>query len=100
MNIIFTGIVTLDKDLFNSILDGENIKYDKHNKFVNIYAAFDIYYIKNKSVRELNFVALDEEDVPEKFRLPLLNNFVRQLKPRSILNKDSGNSVPVKKQVR
>jgi len=97
MNIIFTGTVTLDKDLFNSILDGENIKYDKNNKFVNIYAAFDIYYINKKSVRELNFVALDEEDIPEKFRLPLLNNFVRQLKPRSVLNKDSGNSETVKK---
>ena len=97
MNIIFTGIVTLDKELCNSLLDGEHIRYDKNNKFVNIYAAFDIYYIKNKSVRELNFVALDEEDIPEKFRLPLLNNFVRQLKPRSILNKDSGNSNPVKK---
>jgi len=97
MNIIFTGIVTLEKELFNSLIDGEHIKYDKNNKFVNIYAAFDIYYINKKSVRELNFVALEEEDIPEKFRLPLLNNFVRQLKPRSILNKDSGNSNPVKK---
>ena len=97
MNIIFTGIVTLDKELFNSVLDGEHISYDKNSKFVNLYAAFDIYYIKNKSVRELNFVAVDEQDVPEKFRLPLLNNFVRQLKPISILNKDSGNSNPVKK---
>jgi len=97
MNIIFTGMVTMDNELFNSVLDGEHIKYDKNNKFVNIYASFDIYYIKNKSVRELNFLALDEEDIPEKFRLPLLNNFVRQMKPRSILNKDSGNSEPVKK---
>ena len=96
MNIIFTGIVTRDDTLFNSVLDGEHIKYDKHRKFVNIYAAFDIYFIKNKSVRELNFVALDEEDVPEKFRLYLLNNFVRNLKAVSILDKDSGNSNPVK----
>lgn len=96
MNIIFTGLITTDKELFNSVLDGEHIKYDKHNKFVNLYAAFDIYFINKKSVRELNFVAMDERDVPEKFRLPLLNNYVKQLKPRSILNKDLGNSDPSK----
>ena len=39
---------------------------------------------------------MNEEDVPEKFRLNLLQNFVRELKPRSILNKDSGNSNPDK----
>lgn len=97
MNFIFCGMVTNNKDLFDSLLDGEHIKYDKNNKFVNLYAAFDIYFLNKKSVRELDFYPMEEEDVPEKFRLKLLENFVRELKPRSILNKDSGNSEPVKK---
>ena len=96
MNFIFCGMNTNNKELFNSLLDGEHIKYDKNNKFVNLYAAFDIYFLNKKSVRELDFYPMNEEDVPEKFRLKLLQNFVRELKPISILNKDSGNSEPVK----
>lgn len=94
MNILFTGVVTRNKELFDSLLDGEHIQYDKKQRFVNLYAAFDIYYIKGKSVRELDFVAMNESSVPEKFRLPLLNNFVRMLEPISVLDKDSGNSDP------
>ena len=96
MNIIFTGMMTQNKDLYNSILDGEHIKYDKNNKFVNLYAAFDIYYIDGKSVRELNFVPMQEDDVPEEFRLIRLQNYIKELKAKSILDKDSGNSNPTK----
>jgi hypothetical protein len=96
MNFIFTGMITQNKELFESILDGEHIKYDKHNKFVNLYAAFDIYYIDGKSVRELDFVPMEEDDVPENFRLTRLQNFVKELKAKSVLDKDSGNSNPVK----
>lgn len=96
MNIIFTGMVTNNKEHFGSLLDGEHIKYDKNRKFVNLYAAFDIYYINNKSVRELNFVATEENDEANKFRLYLLNNFIKELKPKSVLDKDSGNSSTVK----
>jgi hypothetical protein len=86
MNIIFTGMVTNNKEHFGSLLDGEHIKYDKNRKFVNLYAAFDIYYINNKSVRELNFVATEETDQANKFRLYLLNNFIKELKPKSVLD--------------
>jgi len=96
MNFMFTGVVTQNKDLFDSLLDGEHIKYDKNNKFINLYAAFDIYFINKKSVRELNFMPMELDDVPEKFRLNLLNNFIKELNPKSILSKDSGNSNPVK----
>lgn len=94
MDILFTGVITRNKELFDSLLDGEHIQYDKKQRFVNLYAAFDIYYIKGKSVREFDFVPMNESGIPEKFRLPLLNNFVRMLSPISILDKDSGNSDP------
>lgn len=96
MNFMFSGVITQNKELFDSLLDGEHIKYDKNNKFINLFAAFDIYFIKKKSVRELNFVEMQMEDVPEKFRLNLLNNFIKEMNPKSILNKDSGNSDSVK----
>ena len=99
MNIIFTGIITRDKELYGSIIDGEHIKYDKFGKFVNLYAAFDVYFINGKSVRELDFAPMKDEDLPANFRLPLLQDLLKKLKPVSILDKESGNSDPNKKHV-
>jgi hypothetical protein len=97
MNVIFTGTMTQVKELFDSLLDGEHIKYDKMGKYVNLYAAFDVYYINGKSKRELNFMAIDEDAEPSKFRLNLLNSYIRALKPRSIMDVSGGNSDPKKK---
>ena len=43
-----------NKELFNSLLDGEHIKNNKHGDAINLYAAFDIYYI-NKNERMVGF---------------------------------------------
>jgi hypothetical protein len=85
MNVIFTGVYSKEKLMYDSLIDGEHIKYDKVGKFVNLYAAFDIYYINGKSVRELGFVPLDAEETEENFRLPLLNSFISKLNPISII---------------
>ena len=100
MNVLFTGAVTKNKDLFGSILDGEHIKYDKGGNYINLYAAFDIYYLHEKSVREYTFAPIEgEADIEKsKFRLPLLNSFLREIKPVSIMNIDGGNSDPVKQK--
>jgi len=94
MNVQFTGTMTVDKVLFGSLLDGEHIKYDKHERFIDTYAAFDIYYIAGKSVREQNFM-YDESVVEnpteemKRHRLPKLHSFVARLKPVSIIDKTS-----------
>jgi hypothetical protein len=93
MQVIFTGLVTKDTKLQDSLIDGEHIKYDKHGKFVNLYAAFDVYYIHNVSVREKGFVPLDAEDEESKYRLPLLQKFVSELKPQSVTS-DSKDKKP------
>jgi len=94
MNVVFTGSKTGEKKCFNSILDGEYIKYGRANRQLNLYAAFDIYFINKKSVREKAFAPVDEkkdiEDGEESqdtniYRLPLLSEFVKALKPVSIL---------------
>ena len=90
MNILFTGAMCTDKTLFNSLIDGEYIKQDKRGNPINLYAAFDIYYYNNKSLRELGFAPITDMDDPKNFRLPLLNRFIQKLKPRSIMN--MGNS--------
>ena len=45
MNVVFSGMVAEDKELFDTLLDGEYIAYDRHRKWINRYAAFDVYYL-------------------------------------------------------
>ena len=88
MNIIFTGTMTNEKTLFNSLLDGEHIKYDRNGKYINLYAAFDIYYVNGVSIRELAFTKIpgEEEEPDNKYRLLLLMKSIHLLNPYSILD--------------
>ena len=45
MNVMFTGMVATEKELYDSLLDGEYIAYDRNRRWINRYAAFDIYYL-------------------------------------------------------
>lgn len=83
--IIFTGVITKSKELFNTVIDGELIYHDKYGKFINLYAAFDIYFINKTDVRSYGFAQSKPDDKPSQFRLPLLKNFMRSLKPESIV---------------
>ena len=105
MNVIFTGTQTLDKTLFFSLVDGEHIKHDRNGQYINLFAAFDLYYVNKKSVREFPFYPeeskitdadeeKEEKDVT-KYRLPLLHQFIELLKPTSIFEKlEKGEVVP------
>ena len=64
MNVIFTGMQTENKVLWMSILDGEHIKYDSKKRFIDLYTAFDIYYIHKVSVRELPFLPDPDQSSP------------------------------------
>jgi len=85
MNVIFVGAKTNEKTIYESLLDGEHIKYDKNGNFINLYAAFDVYYINKKSVRDLAFVPTNDTEIETKFRLPLLSELIELVKPISIL---------------
>jgi hypothetical protein len=89
MNVMFTGCKTDEKTCYNSILDGELIKYNKTKQFINLYAAFDVYFIHGKSVREKAFIPENEGESNQLFRLPLLNEFVGRLKVKSIINENN-----------
>jgi len=84
-NVQFTGMKTDEKTIYNSVLDGELVKYDKMGHPLNLYAAFDIYFVNGKSFREKNFYLEDSDDLPNNFRLPVLQQFVSLLKPSSIV---------------
>jgi hypothetical protein len=77
MDIIFTGARTSNEECYNSLLDGELIVHDKFGKFINLYAAFDIYYINKQDVRTFSFLQTETEKDTSKSRYNLLQ-FIRQ----------------------
>ena len=77
MNIQFTGAETKNTDVFNTLLDGEHIKHNKLGTFINLYAAFDIYFINGKDVRDLNFTG--SSDTTNNYRWNILNNTINKL---------------------
>jgi hypothetical protein len=85
MQIQFTGAQSDNQKLFYTLLDGEHILHDKNGRFINLFAAFDVYYIAGKDMRALHFVPPSAEAPISKFRLPLLVNLINELKVRSVV---------------
>ena len=106
MNVIFTGTIIDENSIEqtgvkqlkfqDSIIDGEFVKYNKNGDVINLYMAFDIYFIHNKSIRELGFIpptilSNDDEESKESSkkiintRLNLLLEFIDKLKIKSIV---------------
>ena len=79
MNVQFTGAKTVRTELFNSLLDGEHILHNKEKKFINLYAAFDIYYKNGEDLREKAFMATDSSQEVMQFRLPILASVMKEL---------------------
>lgn len=89
LNIEFTGGVTKNSKLFNSLLDGEHILHNISGQFINLYAAFDIYFVNKKDVRDLEFITgeVSGEELPKQSRWLILDNFIKTLSPDSIIPK-------------
>jgi len=95
MNIIFTGAVTKEKKIMNSLLDGELIYHNKNGVFINLYASFDIYYLNGKDMRAMQFVpsssniTVDADKNKEKnndYRYMILMKTIELLQPKSVVN--------------
>lgn len=92
MNVQFTGSITENKEIAETLIDGEHILHNKSGTFINLYAAFDIYYLNGKDVRSLPFTSSESVTVSEgdreKYRLIILNDVVkRRINAVSIVNK-------------
>ena len=83
MNVQFTGAITTKQDTFNSIFDGEHILHNKNGEYINLYAAFDIYYDGGQDVRNLPFIPKDE-DINVTARLPILIRTIKRAELRGI----------------
>jgi SAM-dependent methyltransferase len=94
MEVQFTGTLSKNKDLWNTLLDGEHIVYDKKKKFINMYAAFDIYYVGGEDIRSKGFVPQNTEEVSTNYRLPILETIVDRINPVSVVNEKA--PIPLK----
>ena len=85
MNIQFTGAVSLNSKLYNSLLDGEHILHSKNGVFINVFLAFDVYFVHKADIRSrLFFPSIDEDQVLTNFRLPLMESLVKNLQLKCV----------------
>jgi hypothetical protein len=90
MKIQYTGCKTSNEDLYYTILDGEHITHDKMGNYLNVYAAFDVYFIKKIDHRTKEFHSGNKTDaVPESYRYNLLIDVVKELDMKSITSKNN-----------
>ena len=95
MLVEFTGCIATDKTVWDTIVDGEHIKYNVRKEFINTFAAFDLYHLAGKSVRELDFAPSDndqvldpaneEKDKKKQYRLQLLHKTIGSIKLKSVI---------------
>jgi hypothetical protein len=97
MNVIFTGAVTKDATLLNSLLDGELILHNKFGDFINLYAAFDIYYLNKVDIRSYGFIPVDSSEIDKKikYRYPILKSFIKNLKPESVVTSETNSPIKI-----
>jgi hypothetical protein len=96
MSVIFTGAITKKSEYFNSLIDGELILNDKNGNFINLFAAFDIYYINKNDVRSYSFMPGEIEPDVNKCRYILLKQLITKLNPISILEQSQNNISPIR----
>jgi len=88
MNVQFTGALTKNVDIKETIIDGEHILHNKKGEFINLFAAFDIYINNKINVRSNPFIPPEDTTdlILNKYRLPLLVNIINNLNPISVVN--------------
>jgi len=86
MNFQFTGAVSLNAKLYNSILDGEHILHNKSGQFINLFLVFDVYFVHKADIRSRLFfpVSVNEDEVLTNFRLPLMESLVKNLQLKCV----------------
>jgi hypothetical protein len=100
MEVIFTGAKTEEQRCFNSVLDGELIIHDKNGVFINVFAAFDIYFALLTDLRARPFVEVPHKNkkvFEQGTRLNVLKEFMSILKADSVL---TSKAEPEKKGLR
>ena len=80
LKIEFTGYKSEENELFNTLMDGEHITGNKKGNVINLFAAFDIYFLNKKNITMFGFVKNSENESPEDARLSILISVIKKLK--------------------
>lgn len=95
MKVIFTGAITFEKTVYNSLLDGEYlVTYNTSNSL--LYAAFDVYFCKNLDLRARPLINMDQtiSTTPEnESRYSILQKVVNVLKLCHVSTENSKNKI-------
>ena len=98
MKVIFTGAMTFEKTVFNSLLDGEYlVTYSTSNSNSLLYAAFDVYFCNKMDTRTRPLVNLGQTTsrTPEnESRYQILQKLINVLKLCHISMENPKNRVP------
>ena len=86
LDVQFSGNISKNREIWNTLMDGEHIILDKKKKFINLYAAFDIYYIGGEDIRSKGFMPQSSDEVSTNYRLLLLNMVIEKINAVSIVN--------------
>lgn len=86
LNVKFTGAITKNKEAFNTLIDGELITHNKYHEYINLYAAFDLYYLNQFDTRSMKFMNQETDEDKTKSRYFLLCDVIRNLNPLSVVN--------------
>lgn len=62
MSVQFTGVIADKSNFKNSIIDGEHVTKDKNGGSLNMYLAFDVYFINGVDMRSKIFYSTDEKE--------------------------------------
>jgi len=76
MDVMSTGTHTTNEKHFLTLIDGELIKNDKNGKFINKFAAFDMYFFNGKDMRMHPFISASSTSIT---RMNILSSFVDKL---------------------
>jgi len=93
LEIIFTGCVSQNEKVYNTILDGELVERDRKDRFINYFLCFDIYILNNKNIMHFPFVFMEGLKYPPKmsqelFRYNEMDKVIKNLKIISITGKN------------
>lgn len=80
-NIVNTGLIA-ESNLFNSLIDGEYIECNKRidNNNKNLFAAFDMYYIKGRNITNLPLMSQTKEGNSRYNYLKFAEKYINQKK--------------------
>ena len=84
MNVQFTGLEAEIKAFHNTLIDGEHVLHDKDGNFINLYLAFDIYFMKGESVRERSFYTSSKEHA-DKSRYSEMMKYIGSIDAKPII---------------